>query len=366
MRKIAFLDLRVNDPKDRRTLLKAVEKVLSHGRILLGPEVDELEERIARYCHRKFAVGVNSGTDALILGLMSLGIGPGDEVITTALSWIATANAIAMVGATPVFADIGDDFNIDPESVKRMISPKTKAIIPVHYTGRICRMDSLLQIAKKNHLLIIEDAAQAFGASYKGKIAGSFGDMACFSMNPMKIFGALGEAGMVLTDDREISFRLKYLRYNGTVKTEQCIATSLNGRIDTVQAAMLLIRLPKVAGIIRKRRLHAAYYRKHLSDISQIRLPRESSAEKNIYYTFMIRAEKRDELKKYLELNGIETKIQHPILMSDQQMYRNNPCDSLTNARKFVKEILCLPISEKLSVRDLEYTAKIITNFYNE
>ena len=167
-KKVPFLDLRLGD-EARSELLNVIGRVLAHGRIVLGPEVQELEERVAEYCGRKYGIGVGSGTDALFLGMKSLGIGPGDEVITTSLSWIATSNAIALTGATPVFADICDDLNIDPESVRRLVSPKTKAILPVHFTGKVCRVDELAGIAAEYGLLLIEDAAQAFGATRNGR-----------------------------------------------------------------------------------------------------------------------------------------------------------------------------------------------------
>src|SRR5437588_362164 len=177
VKKVPFLDLRITDDEERQELLTAVENLFRHGRIILGPEVQELESQIAARFGRKYAVGVNSGTDALYLGLKSLGIGPGDEVITTVLSWIATTNAIALTGATPVFADIGDDLNVDPASVRKLITPRTKALMPVHYTGKVCQMSALMQIAEDNELLVIEDASQAFDARYQGHLAGSFGDI---------------------------------------------------------------------------------------------------------------------------------------------------------------------------------------------
>ena len=206
--KVPFLDLRVTDDAEFRSLVASIEKVFHHGRLVMGPEVTRFEEEISKYCGRRYAVGVNSGTDALFIALKGFGIGGGDEVITTSLSWIATANAIAMTGAKPVFADIEDDLNISPECVERKISERTRAILPVHYTGRVCKMDALRRIAEKNGLAIVEDAAQAFGARNSGKVAGSLGDVACFSMNPMKLLAACGEAGIILTDDERVYRRL--------------------------------------------------------------------------------------------------------------------------------------------------------------
>lgn len=361
---IAFMDLRVEDEKEADNLLSAIKTVLLHGRLVNGPEVSELEKRLSGFCNRKYGIGINSGTDSLFLGFKSLGIGSGDEVITTSLSWIATANAIALNGATPVFADIGDDLNIDPKSVEALISPRTKAIMPVHYTGRICDMNSLEAIAKKHGLFIVEDASQAFGAEKYGRKAGAFGDMACFSMNPMKVFASCGEAGMVVTDDREIYEKLRILRYNGTVNRETCIQPSLNGRLDTIQAAVLLERLKLVPKIIQKRREIALWYNELLEDI--VRIPFESADEYNVYYTYTIRADRRDKLKEYLASKGIETKIQHPILMPEQPPYQKMPRADLKNAKELVQQILCIPANEKITREQVEYISRCIIGFYGK
>lgn len=360
--RVPFLDLRIRDDLERVTLLSSIERVFLHGQLINGPEVVELENLIAKFCGRKYAVGVNSGSDALFLALKSLGIGPGDEVITTSLSWIATSNAIALTGASPVFADIGNDLNIDPESVKRLISGQTKAILPVHYTGRICDMMAFQEIADKNDLLIIEDVAQAFGAKKYGKMAGSFGKVACFSMNPMKVFASCGEAGMILTDDEKLYERLLALRYNGTVNKEVCIEPGLNGRLDTIQAAILLERFKLLPEIIRKRREIALWYNDLLYGV--VGLPLERREEYNVYYTYTIQADRRDELKTFLESRGIETKIQHPILMPEQPAYKGKAKGNFSNARSLVQRILCIPANEKLTREQVEFTAENIKAFY--
>lgn len=364
--KVPFLDLRIRDREERKALLSAIDAVFSHGRIVLGPEVGMFEKKVARFCGSKYAVGVNSGTDALILALKSTGISTGDEVITTSLSWVATANSIAILGAIPVFADIGDDLNIDPQSIKRLITSKTKAILPVHFTGKVCKMDQIQSIAQKNNIVIIEDAAQSFAAEYKGQKAGTFGEIGCFSMNPMKVLGAVGEAGVIVTDDREIYERLLSLRYNGTINKEKCIEVSFNGRIDTLQAAILLERFKRFKKIIAKRRKNARYYNSRLSELKYIiALPIEDKDQLQVYYTYTLRAEKRDKLKKFLKSRGIETKIQHPFLIPDQPVYKNNPRDKLTNAQKIVKEILCLPVHEKMTTQNMVYVTQNIKGFYS-
>lgn len=361
-KRIPFLDLRIIDDEERRDLLNSIETVFQHGMFVIGPEVLQFEEQLASLVGRQCAIGVNSGTDALFLALKSIGIRTGDEVITTSLSWIATANAIALTGATPVFADIRSDLNIDPESVEELITSRTKAIIPVHYTGKVCQMDSLMRIANDHGIIIIEDASQAFGATYKNHKAGSFGTIGCFSMNPMKVFGALGEAGAIVTDKGDLYTKLIALRYNGTVNKEVCIEPSINGRLDTLQAAILLQRLKNVEMVIRKRRNNATYYNKRLKEIVEI--PIEAEYENDVYYTYTVKTEDRDNLKAYLEEKGVETKIQHPYLMPEQPAYNTDVKGRYENAKRLVKRILCLPIHEKLSEEDLDYVVKNVRSFF--
>jgi dTDP-4-amino-4,6-dideoxygalactose transaminase len=360
---VSFLDLRVQDPAERRELLEAMDTVLTHGRIVLGPEVAQLEAEIARRCDRRFAIGVNSGTDALLLALRCLDLKPGDEVITTSLSWLATASAIRLAGGTPVFADIRDDLNIDPDSVARLISPRTKALLPVHYTGKVCRMDELNRVAQTHAITVIEDAAQAFGASLAGRPAGSFGTLGCFSMNPMKVLSALGEAGMVVTDREDLARRLECLRYHGTVNRERCVELSWNGRLDTLQAAFLLRRLQRFDALIARRREVASWYGDLLAGV--VDLPVESPGGRDVYYTYQIRADRRDELKAHLESCGIETKIQHPLLMPEQPVHAGARGE-WTRAARLRDRILCLPAHEKLERTHVEHVGDCVRGFYGK
>ena len=246
------MDLRVSNPRDREGLLNVFNRVMDHGQFIMDKEVHNFEDAFSKYCGRRYCAGVDSGTSALFIALQGMKIGKGDEVITTSLSWIATANAIAMTGATPVFCEIKDDLNIDPESVERMITKKTRAILVVHYTGRIVDIEAFIAISEKYGIPIVEDSAQAFGSKYKEKVAGSFGYVACFSMNPMKVLAACGEAGAIVTDDNELYERIVSLRYNGTVNKEVCIQSSLNGRLDSLQAGILLERMKDVDKKIKK------------------------------------------------------------------------------------------------------------------
>lgn len=362
--KVRFLDLAIKDDIERQKLIGAVEKVFLHGRILLGPEVLELEKKVAEFCGVKYAIGVNSGTDALYIALRSLDLKEGDEVITTSLSWIATANAIALTGATPVFVDINEDFNIDVSKIEEAITPKTKAIVPVHFTGKISDMDKIISIAEKYNLNVVEDAAQAFGATYKGKKAGSFGKVSSFSMNPMKVFAACGESGMVVTDDKNIYDKLIALRYNGTPDRIEAHYISMNFRIDTIQAAILLERLKYINEYIDRRRKAAEYYSKNLKNL--VVIPKEGDNCMDVFYIYNILCEKRDELQKYLTEKGIETKIHHNLLMPMHKAYKkyNYDYNKFSNGHKIISDSLCLPIHEKITLEEQDYVIECIKNYY--
>ncbi|GIX46858.1 MAG: aminotransferase [Candidatus Tectimicrobiota bacterium] len=360
--KIPFLDLRVDDPEERRDLLAAVEAVLQHGRFILGPEVAACEQRLAAACGRTYAVGVKSGTDALFLGLKSLGIGPGDEVITASLSWIATANAIRLTGATPVFADVGDDLTMAPDSVRRLLTPRTRAIVPVHYTGSLCAMPALLQLAQAHRLLVIEDAARAFGAWDHGRPAGAFGDVACFSMNPMKVLGACGEAGLVVTNRRDVYERLLALRYNGMHQRRLCHEPSLNGRLDTLQAAILLRRLSDFERRLARRREVATWYRKHLKGLVDV-LP-ETAGARSVYYLFPIGTDARDALRAFLAARGIEVQTRDADLLPCHPAYRDGYRAEFANAQRLIRRLLCLPIHDKLTHDEVKYVTDCIWEFF--
>ncbi len=359
--KVPFLDLRVSDGDERREMMEAVERVLLHGRILLGPEVDELQEQVARRVGSKYAIGCGSGTDALIIAMRALGIGPGDEVIVPALSFIATANAVALCGGRPVFADLGDDLNIDIGSIEALITPATKAIIPVHWAGRMCDMERLLALAGKHGLLVVEDASQAFDASFRGRKAGTYGIFGCFSMNSMKVFASLGEAGFIVTNDHRLCYKCLSLRYHGLLDREYCTALAQNSRLDTLQAAALLVRLKRLDALIEQRRKNAAYYNGRLGNA--VKIPSERPGERHVYYTYTIQCAARDALKQHLEASGIEVKIQHPLLMPQHPFYSKHAKGSWTRAQDLVKRVLCIPANEKLTPEQLTTVADAVLSF---
>lgn len=366
MYRVRFRDLSVTDPSHKAKLIEAVDTVLTHGQLLLGPEVELFESKISEYCGTRYCVGVSSGTDALYIALRSLDIGPGDEVITTPLSWIATLNAINICGGTPVFIDIDEDLNINADLIEKAITPRTKAILPVHFTGKLCDIPKICAIASKHNLSVIEDAAQAFGSYTNGAFAGSFGDVGTFSFNPMKVLPGYGEAGAVVTDDKEVYDKLLALRYLGTVDKEICYYPSLNAKIDTLQAAMMMVNLEHLETNITRRIEIARYYSTALDDmVGCPQIPKESSS-RSVFFDYTIVTENRDDLQAFLQNNGIETKIKHPILMPEQPAYDHLPQFNLPVAEWIVKRILSIPIHEKLTMDDVEYVVKCVKSFHNE
>lgn len=361
IKKVKFLDLSVKDQKERIALHNVLERFLDHGQFVMGHEIENLERNLSKFVGRKHCISVSSGTDAIYLALKALNIGKGDEVITTPLSWIATANAIAMTSAEPVFCDIKKDLNIDSNSIENLITSRTKAIISVDYTGNLADYDALQEIAKSRNLLLIQDGSQSFGSSYKGKMCGSFGSISGISHNPMKVFGGLGEIGSIYTEDDEIADRLKILRYNGTVNKEFLKYKSLNFRADALQAAFLNLRLENLQEKLMKREKIAERYNEAFSNIFEI--PSETRNSKRVFYTYTIQCDQRDALMKHLSDNNIETKIQHPLLMSQQKPYLN--CISKSpNALKIVNRILCLPIHESLEQDDVNYVIEKVKEFF--
>tara|TARA_B100001123_G_scaffold85964_2_gene98718 strand:+ start:15644 stop:16732 length:1089 start_codon:yes stop_codon:yes gene_type:complete len=360
---VPYLDLSVKDVALKARLMEAVGTVLDHGRVIMGPEMLELETRVAAYCGRRFCIGVSSGSDALYVALRALDVGPGDEIITTPMSWVATTNAIVLTGATPVYVDIAPDLNIDPGRVEAAISSKTRAIVPVHYTGKLCEMDDLVHVAEERGIPIIEDAAQAFGAEDgKGRRAGSFGHLACFSFNSMKVFHSYGEAGAVLTDDEELVDRVQSLRYAGTRNREDCHYPSLNFRMQTLQAALLLVELDRLDQIIDRRREIARTYRRSLDGL--VTCPEEPDGWKHVFYTFTIQSDSRDELQRHLQSDQIETKIHHSLLMPHQTAYRGKFPLDIPVAEKTVRRILSIPNHEKMTDGQIDHVKQSVSRFF--
>jgi dTDP-4-amino-4,6-dideoxygalactose transaminase len=263
-----------------------------------------------------------------------------------------------------VLVDVGEDLNIDADLIEEAITPRTKAIVPVHFTGQLCDIDRIADIADGHGVAVVEDAAQAFGARYDGRMAGSFGLVSAFSMNPMKVFNAYGEAGAVVTDNETLYEKLVSLRYAGTVGKEDCVYPSINGRIDTLQAAMLLVSLRYLADKISRRRKVASLYSEALGEV--VGRPREKDGYFDVYYTYTIVADERDQLARHLMSKGIETKIQHPILMPYHTAYRHLTKPNIPVAEQLVRRILSIPSHEDMTPGEVEQVAACIRDFYGE
>ena len=366
--KIPYLDLREKNISHRRKLLGRFNRILKHGRIINGPEVKEFENKISRHLKRKHVVGLGSGSSALYLALKSLDIGPGDEVITTPFTWIITINAILQTGAKPKFADINNDLNINPNSIENLITKKTRAIIPMHVGGHMCDMIKISQIAKKNNLHIVEDAAQAICSSLNGKKAGDFSTVSAFSLNPMKVLNAYGECGFVGTDSNKIRKKILMLRHAGTaqdkkkIKINNCYYPSLNHKIDTLQASLVLENLKKLKNKWRYREKIAKIYDSELKDLVNI----QKYHKKEIHgrYLYIFTCENRNELFKNLKNKGIECKIFYSPLASDAPIFKNSLAANIKNSRKLIKKSLSIPLHEDLKEKQVSYIVNSIKKFY--
>ncbi|TPW21975.1 MAG: pyridoxal-phosphate-dependent aminotransferase [Elusimicrobia bacterium] len=365
--KVPYLDLPAQHRPLKAELLAAVGAVIDSGQFILGPQVPAFEAALADVCGTKHAVGLNSGTDALILALRALGVGPGDEVITAANSFVASASAAALVGATPVLVDVRDDYNMDPEALARAVTPRTKAIIPVHLTGRPADMDPILAVAKKHKLFVVEDCAQAVAAEYRGRRVGSMGTIGCFSLHPLKTLNACGDGGAAVTDDAALLAKMALLRNLGLQSRENCTDWSSNSRLDTVQAAMLLVKLKHLDAWTAARRKNAAFYQEALAGIPGVVAPRDQAFEKAVYHTFIIQADRRDALKAYLAERGIDTAVHYPrpIHLQDAAKPLGKPLGSFPVAERQAGRILSLPVYPELTPSQLEWVAASIREFYS-
>lgn len=362
--KVLYVDFPGQYRIQRKSLLSAIDRTLAKGHYVLGEEVEGFERRLARLCGVAEAVAMANGTDALLLTFKALGIGPGDEVVTVANSFISSVSSIVLAGAKPVFADVKPDQLMSPESLERALTKRTKAVVPVHLTGKVCDMWQILRTAKKRGLLVVEDAAQAVGAKYHGRPAGSFGRAACFSFHPLKNLNALGDAGAVVTRDAALARRLRLLRNHGLVSRDKVSLWGHNSRMDAVQAAVLNVRLKALSGVIRARRRNAALYRKGLADV--VELPNDAPGCFDTYHLFVVQCERRDALKRYLKSHGVSTAIHYPTPAHRQPVCRSLGCrkGSLPEVERQSGRILSLPVHQGLSARQIGYVIARIRTFY--
>ena len=362
---VPYVDLVTQHAPLREELLAACARVLEHGRFIIGPEVEELERRWAELCGTRYAVGVSNGTMGLLLLLKALGVGPGDEVITAPNSFLASASPIALIGATPVFADVGADFNLDPDCVRTRITSSTRAIIAVHLAGRPADMDALNQLAEEHGLFVLEDAAQAMGARYRGRPVGSLGRAACFSLHPLKTVAGCGDGGIITTDDEELAESMRRWRNHGlTQRQEDCAFWAYNARLDTMQAAFTLVKLPYLDAWIQTRREHAARYRRRLGKLVQI--PPDRPDDFAAYHTFPVAAECRDELADYLQTRGIGCAVHYR-----KQIHQLQPAltlgyqpGELPHAEDLARRVISLPIHQNLTEDQIDAVCQAVEEFY--
>ncbi|HWL09717.1 MAG TPA: DegT/DnrJ/EryC1/StrS family aminotransferase [Planctomicrobium sp.] len=367
---VPLIDLVAQYQTIRDEVQEAVQRVFERQSFVLGEEVDTFESEIAEYCDARHAIGCASGTDALVLGLMALGIGPGDEVITSPYSFFATASCIVRVGARPVFADIDPTtYNLDPDAVEAAITRRTRAIIPVHLYGQCAEMDPIWRMAVKHHLPVIEDACQAIGSAYHGRKAGVLGTMGCFSFFPTKNLGGAGDGGLITTDDRELAGRLKRLRVHGDFGGYNHIEVGLNSRLDALQAAVLSVKLKHLDTWSEARRQNAARYRDLMQEhdlCDQIDLPGEVAERHHIYNQFVIRVPhgKRDEVLNGLRKQGIGCAIYYPRPLHLQECFSSLQyrAGQLPESERAANETIALPIFAELGADRQERVVQTLKN----
>jgi dTDP-4-amino-4,6-dideoxygalactose transaminase len=362
---VPFVDLGAQYRNISTEITEAISKVLRESDFILGREVSLFEEEFASFCQAKWAIGVDSGTSALELALRAYEIGPGDEVITAANSFIASALAISHAGAKPVLADVDPDtFTIDVAAVEKAITPRTKAIIPVHLYGQPADMDPILQLAQRHRLVVIEDACQAHGARYKGKRTGSLGHAAAFSFYPGKNLGAYGDGGVVVTSDNAVAKRLEMLRNYGQKEKYQHMFRGFNRRLDTLQAAVLRIKLKHLEEWNEARRQHAKSYSRLLAQTGIV-VPRASAASESVWHLYVIRIDQREALKEHLATRGISVGIHYPIPIHLQPAYRDLGYQQgdfpITEA--YARQILSLPMYAELNPEIICRVAETISEF---
>lgn len=361
--KVPYVDFPEQFRRERSRLMAAVERVLAKGQFILGAEVERFERAFARKCYVKHAVGMANGTDAITLVLKALGIGAGDEVITAPNSFVATAGGIVQAGARPVFADVGPDQNLDPDATGRAITRRTKAIMPVHLSGKPCDMAAFERLARKRGLAIVEDAAQSVAAGVGGRRTGSFGVAGCFSLHPLKNLNAVGDAGIATTNDAALAAKLRMMRNHGLRTRDESAFFGYNSRLDALQAAVLNERFRSLESVIAIRRRHAARYRAGLGSL--VECPSDPRGGRHVYHLFVIQTDRRDALQAHLASKGIESKVHYPIpihLMAAGRAlgYRRG---DFPVAERQAGRILSLPVHQFLTDRQVDMVIREVRGF---
>ena len=366
MKKIPIMDLQLQYRSVKSDIQRMSKNIFERQAFILGPDVKQCEESISKYCSAEYGVGLNSGTDALILALDAMGIGAGDEVITTPFTFIATAEAICRVGAIPVFVDIDPvTYNIDPGLIAKSITKKTKAIIPVHLYGLCADMDPIMKVASKYGLKVIEDAAQAIGSLYKNRKAGSLAHAAAISFYPGKNLGCFGDGGMIVTSDKKLSDKIRVLRDHGSSVRYYHEAVGYNSRLDNFQAAVLNIKLKHLDGWIEGRIKNAMFYNDSLKELP-IAVPCIPSGYKHSFHQYTLRSSRKKEIEEYLIKNGIEVRTYYPVPLHLQKCFANlgYKAGAFPEAEKASAEVFSIPVYPELTDRQKKYIAEKIRSFF--
>ena len=363
---VPYLDLRAQMKPLRAELDAAIARTLDNCSFCLGPDVAQFEKDFATFCGAQHALGFNSGTSALHVAMLLLGVGPGDEVITTPYTFIATSWAISYCGAKPVYVDIDDaTFNLDPKLIEKAITPRTKAVMPVHLYGQPFDVDAVAAICKKHNLPFVEDAAQAHGAKYKGKTIGALGDIACFSFYPAKNLGACGEGGALVTNNAAYAARAKSLREHGSTVRYHHDEVGYNYRLEGIQGAVLGVKLKHLAHWTRERQRVAARYAELLAD-TPLQLSTVTAGNESAWHLYTVRSPRRDELKKHLDANGIGNAVHYPMPLHLQKVYASlgyQPGD-FPVAEKASREVLSLPMFPELTDAQIQRVAAVVKEFF--
>jgi len=363
--KIPYVNLNKQWENEKKSLLKLIDKTISSEDWVGGSEIIKFEKNICKFTSTKYAVALNSGTDALTLGMHLIGVKKNDEVITPPNSFLSSTSSILHLGAKPVFVDVKVDQNIDTSLIEKKITNKTKAIMPVHLTGRICDMKEIVHLSKKYSIPIIEDSAQSIGSKYYNRPSGSFGLVGCFSAHPLKNLNAIGDSGYLVTNNKQIYEKAKQFRNHGFKDRNKADNFGYLSRMDTIQATILNYRLKNLESIIRQRRINVKKYLNYIKT-NKIFFPEEESFQYNSYHTFVIQVKKRNLLKNYLLKNGVGTAIHYPIPIHLQKAskFLGLKKGDFKVTEKQSKEILTLPINQYLTDTNIKYISNLINNFY--
>ena len=363
--KVPYVDLKAQYIEYKQEILSSINLVMESGQYIMGPALNQFEENFSNLCEARHAIGVADGTSALTLSMRVLGIGEGDEVITAPNSFFSSASSIVHAGARPIFCDVNQDQNINPKEIEKHITKRTKAIMPVHLTGKTADMNPILELAGVKRIHVIEDAAQSAGSVYFGKKAGSMGVTGCFSLHPLKNLNGAGDGGIITTQDDDIAEKIKLIRNHGMVDRETIPSWGYNSRLDCLQAAILNVKIKYLDNIIEKRRKNASLYRRLLKN--HVLCPEDSQNCFDTYHLFVIQTDQRDKLKDFLKENSIETSIHYPTPIHLLECGRSLGYKEgdFPEVEAQSKRILSLPVHQNLTQEQIEYTAHKIIKFFS-